>query len=84
MIRPFKEQTNILDDLTTANNCFSIDDIRKVQRAEYWISGVKEILKQPERLLPKHRRKKFNNCYSKKQCCLLVMIDDVLYCKSRE
>ena len=51
-----KEQTNILNDLTTANKYFTIDDIKKGQRAEYWISRVKEILKQPARLSPTHRR----------------------------
>ena len=36
-----KEQTNILDDLTTANKRFTIDDIKKGQREEYCISRVK-------------------------------------------
>ena len=53
-----KEQTNILDDLTTANKRFTIDDIKKGQRAEYYISRVKQILKQPARLYPRHRRSK--------------------------
>ena len=52
-----KEQTNILDDLTTANKCFTIDDTKKGQRAEYWISRVKEILNEPARLTPRHRRR---------------------------
>ena len=30
-----KEETNILDDLATANKCVTIDDIKKGQRAEY-------------------------------------------------
>ena len=34
-----KEQTNTLDNLTTANKCFTIDDIKKEKRAEYWISS---------------------------------------------
>ena len=72
-----KEQTNILDYLTTANKCFTIDGIKKGQRVEYWISRVKEILKQPARLslgIEEANQKKFNNCYSKKQSCLLVMV----------
>ena len=40
-----KEPTNILDDLTTVRKCFTIDDIKKGQRAKYWIYRVKEILK---------------------------------------
>ena len=47
-----EELTNILDDLTTASKCFTIDNIKKGQRAEYWISRMKEILKQPTRLFP--------------------------------
>ena len=50
------EQTNILDGLTTANKCFTIDDIKKGQTAEYWISRMKKTLNQPERLCPRHRR----------------------------
>ena len=51
-----KEQGNILDGLTTANKCFTTDDIKKGQRAEYWISRIKRILNQPARLYPRHRR----------------------------
>ena len=52
-----KEQGNILDDLTTANKCFIIDDIKRGQRTEYWIFRVKKILKQPARLSVRHRSK---------------------------
>ena len=56
---------------------------KKGQRADYWISRVKEILKQPTRLSPRHRRsttieevnqKKYNNCYGKEQSFLSVMM----------
>ena len=51
-----KEQTNTLVDLAAANKCFKIDDIKKGQRSDYWISRLKEILKQPARLYCRHRR----------------------------
>ena len=47
-----KEQTNILGNLTTANKCFTIEDIKKGQRAEYWVSRVKEILKKTSKVIP--------------------------------
>ena len=62
-----KEQTNILDDLTTANKYFTVDVIKKVQRAEYWISRVKKILKKQQDYplgIEKANQKKFNNCYA--------------------
>ena len=40
-----KEQTNIVDDLTTASKCFTIDDSENGQRAEYWMFKAKMILK---------------------------------------
>ena len=53
-----KEQTNNLGNLTTRNKCFTIDDIQKGERAEYWIPRVKKILKQSARLSSRHRRSK--------------------------
>ena len=40
-----KEQTNIVDDLTTASKCFTTDDIKNGQRAEYCMSKAKTTLK---------------------------------------
>ena len=51
-----KEQANILGNLTTRNNCFTIDDIQKGEMAEYWIPRVKKILKRSTRLSSRHRR----------------------------
>lgn len=59
----------MLNDLTAASKYFTIVDIKKGQREEYWISRVKQILKQPTR-----STKKYNHCYGKKQSCLLVMM----------
>ena len=81
-----KEETNILDDLVTANKCFTIDDIKEGQRAEYWISKVKEILKQPARLSSSHRRSESKKVQQllRQEAKLFIRDDDVLYLKTKE
>ena len=81
-----KEQTNILDDLTTANKCFTIDDIKKGQRVEYWISRVIQILKQPARSSFRHRRSEPKEIQQllRQEAKLFISDDDVLYRKNKE
>ena len=80
------EQTNILDDLTTANKCFLTDGIKKGHGAEYLTSRVKEILKQPTRLLsPKHRKSESKEVQQplRQEAKLFISDDDVIYRKNR-
>ena len=80
-----KEQTNILDNLTTGNKCFTIDDIQKGERAEYWIPRVKEILKQPARLSCRNRRSESKEVQQLlRQESKLFISGDVLYRKYNE
>ena len=80
-----KEQTNILDNLTTGNKCFTIDDIQKGERAEYWIPRVKEILKQPARLSCRNRRNESKEVQQLlRQESKLFISGDVLYRKYNE
>ena len=81
-----KEQKNVLDDLTTANKCFLIDGIKKGHGAEQF-RRVKEILKQPTRLLsPKHRKSESKEVQQplQQEAKLFISDDDVIYRKNRE
>ena len=80
------EHTNMLNDLTTESKSFAIDDIKKGQRAEYWISRVNEILKQPTRLSPRCRRSELREVQQllRQETKLFINNDDVLYRKNRE
>ena len=81
-----KEQTYILDDLTTANTCFTIDDIKKEQKAKYWISRAKTILKQPTRLSPRYRRSESKEVQQllPQEAKFFFSDDDVLYRQNKE
>ena len=81
-----KKQANILDNLAITSKSFTIDDIKKGQKREYWISRVKEILKQPTRLSPRHRRSDSKEVQQLlwKEGKLFISDDDVLYHKNKE
>ena len=81
-----KEQTNILGNLTTANKCFTIEDIKKGQRAEYWVSRVKEILKKPARLSPRHGRRESKEVQQLlwQEVKLFISDDDALFRANKE
>ena len=77
------EQATMLGDLTTASKCFTIDDIK---REKYWISRVKEILKQQTRLSLRHRRSESKEVQQllRQEAKLFESDDDALYLKNKE
>ena len=60
--------------------------LKKGQAAKYWISRVKEILKQPAILSPRHRRSKSKEVQQllRQEAKLFITDDDVLYRKNKE